>query len=402
MAEEPVRHGPRRKMYASTTARTASDGRHEGRILTILRDRGPTSRTGLAEITGLSPTTISKVVAPLVDRGVLREGTVEARAVGRPAVTLTPVPEAVTVCGAQIGVGVVRVALADALSRVRAVESITFDPAMPAEDVITLIADRLAALLAADRGAPCVGVGIGVPGPVDRAQRTVLVSTNLGWRDVPVADLVEARLRLPVVVEHNVRSMALAEARYGDHQSHSLALVYVRTGVGLGVVVADQAFQGGTGGESYLGHTRAVENGELCTCGARGCLDTVVAEPYLRRMLAGLPGGSTAAGDDNPLITLRGLAAAGNSGAIALEDEVINRLAAALGNVVNLFAPKLVLVGGILSTVPDPVLDILRVRVRDRLFPLLRETFTLERASGSDDAIVRGAAAAALELLHYG
>jgi predicted NBD/HSP70 family sugar kinase len=377
---------------------------YRGTLLKLLRDQGPTSRTGLSEITGLSPTTISKAIAPLIDRGILRESVDETRsAIGRPALTLTPVPEATTVCGVQISVGTVRIGLADAAAHVRGVESFSFDPADDVESVLARTADKISEILAREDAAPCIGIGVAAPGPVDALKRRLRVSINLGWRDVPVSDFLEERLRIPVVVDHNVRAIALAEARYGNRGVDSLAYVYVRTGVGLGIAVRGEPFYGGLGGESYLGHNRVVEGGELCSCGAHGCLESVVSEPYLIRTLERIsePVPNDVARSGRILELLHRRAVGGDANAVDLEESLVTHLASALSNVVNLFTPDLVLVGGILSFAPDVFVSRMRERVRDRIFPLLREDLRLERADPNDDSIVQGAAAVALEMFHY-
>ncbi|MBR7742682.1 ROK family transcriptional regulator [Phycicoccus sp. BSK3Z-2] len=373
---------------------------HERSLLTILRDGGPTSRTGLAEATGLSPTTISKVVGNLVSEGLVAESVVAARAVGRPAVTLTPVDEAVTVLGVQIGAGTVHLGVGDAGYGVTRTESLSFPVDAAPETVCDLVGAALESLVADHTGSPVVGVGVGVPGPVDPARRALAVSVHLGWRDVPIADVLEARLGLPVVVDHNVRTMALAESRHTYRRAGDVAYLYVRTGVGLGIAVRGQAFYGGSGGESYLGHTRVVDRGELCSCGSRGCLDTIVSEPAVRRALRAM-GDATDPPRGEALSRVHELATTGNRDAVAYEDAYLDALAGSLSGVVNLFTPDLVLLGGILSTAPERLVTTLRERTRDRIFPLLRDDLRVEQADGSDTALVRGATASALEMLHF-
>jgi predicted NBD/HSP70 family sugar kinase len=379
---------------------TRHRGPYEGTVLKILRDQGPTSRTRLSAITGLSPTTITKTVAPLIELGLLTERADAYAGLGRPAVSLVPVPGALTVCGVQLGVGKYRVGLADARSHVRSHRVSAFDPSLPPEAVMALIAEDVRSLLATEDGPPCIGVGVGAPGPVDLARRTNIRAVNLGWSDVPISDLLEDRLGIPVVVDHNVRSLALGEARYGQHDAESLAYLYVRTGVGLGVAVKGEPFYGGhgTGGESYIGHTRVVENGRPCSCGARGCLDTVVSEPSIAARLAELGDPLPSGADVMTQMHARGR----DDAAVAeLEDEVIDHLVRSMATIVNLFTPELLLVGGSLSTAPAAVISRLREGTRDRIFPLLRDTLRVEPADGSDDALIRGAAAIALEVLHY-
>lgn len=372
---------------------------HEALILRLLRDEPSHSRTTLSDATGLSPTTITKIVVPLISRGLLTEREVGVRGVGRPALILVPVPDAVTVVGVQLGVGTIKVGLTDARGSVRSAEARSFDPAAPVEDVIELIANTVSSALEADDGAPCLGVGIGVPAPVDEAHRRIELSINLGWKQVPISDILEARLHLPVVVDHNVRSMALAEARYGEHEVNSIAYVYVKTGLGFGVAVKGQPFYDSRGGESYLGHTRVVEQGELCSCGARGCLETMVSEPYILRRLAAIDPTFDPAG--NVLAILHEWASLGEPAAVELEDNIIGHMSNAVATVVNLFTPGLLLLGGIFATSPAPMISAIREQTREQIFPLLRDALRVESADASLESAVSAGASVALEELLY-
>lgn len=387
----------------ATLSRDRDRGPHEAVVLRTLREMGPVSRTRVGELTGLSAATISKAVSAMVERGVLREGAAAEPRMGRPAVTLVPTPEAVTVCGVQIEYGTIRFGLTDGESRIRTLHTVPFDVGAPSSEVLDLVATEIRRMVAADTGAPCAGVAVGIPGAVDEARRINRLTINLGWRDVPVADHLEALLDVPVVVDHHVRLMALAEARLDGRDSRQgIAYLYVRRGVGLGVASAGSGrYAAGPSGEAYLGHTRVVEDGELCRCGARGCLETVVAEPYLRARLY-RAGRGDAVGDDTPVLQgLHRLAAEGDPAAVEIETDVVRNLAGALATVVNLFTPDLVLVGGMVAEAPEPTIVRIRELTRERIFPLLREEFRLESAHRSEEASVRGAAALALEVSHY-
>ena len=382
---------------------------HDGTVLTLLRDLGPTSRARLSELTGLSPTTVGKVVAPLVERGLLRESVVRSRGAGRPAMALIPIPEAVTMCGVQIGGGLLQVGLADAAYQVRACESFRFDVGQDPDQVIRRACEIARRMIQDVGGSTCVGVGVGVPGPVDADLRRLDISIPLAWhggiqdawRHVSIADLFERHLGLPTVVDHNVRSMALAECRHRNHTAETLAYLNVDAGVGIAVSVRGQVFRGGAG-ESYLGHTRVTEGGERCRCGSRGCLETIVCEPYLRERLAAIPGREAMVDQQSVLETLRALVRAGSPEATTMENDLVEHLSAAMATVVNLFTPDLVLVGGMFGKAPDPTIGALREGIRERIFPPRRPDFRLARADVSPESPVRAGAAIALERLHFG
>lgn len=384
----------------ATLSRDRRRGPYEATVLRVLRECGPVSRTRVGELTGLSAATVSKAVSAMVGSGLVREGGVTEPRMGRPAVALVPAVDAVTVCAVQVEYGTVRFALADADARVRSTRSVPFDVTAPAAEVLDLVAAEVSVLVAADSGAPCIGLAVGLPGAVDEARRVNRLTINLGWRDVPVADHLERALGVPVVVDHHVRLMALGETRRGGTARDAIAYLYVRRGVGLGIAAAvPQRYAAGPSGESFLGHTRVAENGVLCRCGSRGCLETVVAEPYLRARMDGAGHRITPGAPVLP--ELHRLAAEGDAAAVEIETDVAGHLAAALATVVNLFTPDLVLVGGMVAEAPDRVVTRIRELTRERIFPLLREDFRLEPAPSSDEASLRGAAALALEVSYY-
>jgi predicted NBD/HSP70 family sugar kinase len=207
----------------------------------------------------------------------------EPRGVGRPRTALRLVPEARHAIGIHIGVGSVTIAVTDLFARPlhapltldhpvdRSAEAVLEEAAALARQAITLSGVDPEAI---------VGVGIGASGLVDSAAGINVLAPNLGWRDVPIRDRVESRLKLPVFVDNNVRAMALAEALFGAGQDvHVLAFVYARIGVGAGFVIGGQLFRG-RAGAGEIGHMLIEpDSGEHCRCGNTGCLETLVSEP---------------------------------------------------------------------------------------------------------------------------
>ncbi|WP_235022869.1 ROK family transcriptional regulator [Amycolatopsis alkalitolerans] len=373
------------------TPRVAAS-RYEGLVLSLLRTRPGLSRTGISEITGLSPTTVTKAVAPLIGKGYVEEtGAGGEPRIGRPAIGLRLVPEAVAVCGIQLGVGSVRAALVDALGRTQRAISFPFSERQEAGTVLAEAAERVRAELLATAAAEVIAIGVGAPGPVDAEHRVNLLSVNLGWRDVPIADIVERVCGRPVTADHNVRAMAFAENRFG-HRARDIAFVHAKTGVGLGLVLKGEPFFGGHHGVSELGHIQVVTDGELCPCGAHGCLETVASEPALARQLPGSP--------DAPLSVID-RASFSDDAVAAVRERFLGHLAVGLAGVVNLFNPELIAVGGMLANASDVFLGDLATATRGRVFPLLRDSFQIKRTSFGENAGAIGAAATALEAFFY-
>jgi predicted NBD/HSP70 family sugar kinase len=382
-------------------------GRHDGLLLTLLRDRGNLSRTDLASAARLSPATITKAVGSLLDRGLVREQEVVSSAgIGRPAVGLVPVVNAVRVCGVLLGSGVVELGVVNAAGETQHTWTLEFDVAEPAEAVLDRIADEIAALPEDAAGAALIGIGVGVPGPVDPHRRRNLLSVNLGWRDVPIADHLERRLGIRTVVDQSVRAMAIGELRHGDcRPDGNLAFVYVGTGVGLGVVLRGVPFYGGTHGLTALGHLKVVDNGRLCGCGARGCLETEVSVPRLRQRLAEVTGDAVRidcqAAEGGLLRVLERSAAEGHPAGIQLREDIVRHLSTGLVSVVNLFNPGLIRLGGVFSNAPESLFDSLHQRLVTEVFTVLRDDLRIERPVNGFDAGTVGCATLALEALHY-
>ncbi|WP_162605906.1 ROK family transcriptional regulator [Jiangella aurantiaca] len=372
-----------------------------GQILRLLRAEPGLTRIEVARRTGLSATTITRVVAQLVaDGSVTEAGKVSRLGTGRPGTEISIEPTSYFVIGVHIGAGSVRIGVVDLMGVSHRQSGFDFEPHQDADVVLDRVAVSVTQLIA-DTGVDrsrLLGMGVAVPGPVDADHRRLLMPINLPWRDVPVADRLEKMVGLPVVVDHNVRSMALAEAQFGAGKGlSSVAFIYLRMGVGAGLVVEGQAFQGGVHGAIEIGHLRVVEGGEKCICGGVGCLETVLSERALRSALADLGMPSDVS---NPFVAL--LSAAAESPAAAAHAElVVKRFATGLSGLVNLLNPELILLGGFLSAVPEEFVGQLTEATREAVFPIIRPTVQLRRSDLGLDAGVYGGATIALDHFFY-
>ncbi|CAO1653098.1 Putative NBD/HSP70 family sugar kinase [Salinibacterium sp. NYA9b] len=367
----------------------------------MLRDSGPLPRIELARRAHLSPTTITRAVSQLVDEGVIVEGnSISPTKLGRPATEISIVRDAFVVVGVQVGVGFVQLGLIDLLGGTVASSSLSYDIETPATEVMVEAATAINELIAASEydQSMVIGVGVAVPGPVDVAGRSILLPINLDWRDVPVADILEPLTGLPVTVEHNVRSMALAEARFGVAKDlGSVAFIYLRTGLGAGLVVEGQPFAGGVRGAIELGHLHVIDNGIDCVCGGNGCLETIVSEGALQRQLAEAGLSSNGGG----ALTALYAAADTNETARASIDSIITQLATATSAIVNLLNPDVILLGGALAEVPEAFFERLTEQTRQQVFPLIRPLVRIEPSSLGMYAGVLGGGTAALERYFY-
>jgi glucokinase-like ROK family protein len=387
----------------------------EAMVRTLLY-HGATSRVRIAHLTGLSTTTITNLAAELIEQGVVAEDGPEPNhggGVGRPRIPLRLVPSARYAVGVHVGVGTIRVAVADLFGRLQNYLVIAHELTDPAEEVLgrTCSLIEQAIRQAGVERERLVGVGVGASGLVDPQTGVNVLAPNLNWRDLPIRDILSARLNMPVTVDNNVRAMALAEAMFGAGRDvNSLAFVYGRVGVGAGFVVSGGIYRGSRAGAGEIGHTTIVPvGGAPCRCGNTGCLETLVSEPEIVRLAQGLaarqPGSILAeklAGSARPDIEqVFEAARAGDKETHMMLQERAHYMGLALANLVNIVNPDMIILGGLFAAGHDLLLPPMEETMRQRAFANLGESVTLRVTSFGRKVGVIGAVALALDAFFY-
>jgi predicted NBD/HSP70 family sugar kinase len=340
-----------------------SQARPDGRaqVIDTLSKLGASSRAELARRTGLSPSTVSGLVAKLLDEGLVverdGEGAANPRG-GRPPVLVALGRGAGVVLGLDFGKRHLRVALSD-LGHNLLVERVReLDRDQPAAAEIAAAVELVEEALTEARAdhSQVVGVGMGLPGPVQRTTGELGDSTILpGWVGVRAGEAMEKALGLPVEVENDANLGALSEWMWGAGRGcDQMAYLKIATGIGAGLILDGRPFVGAGGTAGEIGHTPVEPGGPICRCGNRGCLETVAAVPSVLESLR------STHGDD---LTIRDVIAGARNGdagcrrAIADAGQTIGTAAANLCNLVNL---ERLVVGGDLGAAGELLLVPLR------------------------------------------
>jgi len=388
-------------------------------LLSLLHETN-LSRVQLAKKTNLSNTTITNLIAELIGAGVVSEVEEtasepgELRPVGRPRTSIQIEPNSRLVVGVHIGVGLFRVCVANISNEMLQSQVMHFDVAIPAEQVLAQIVKTVETVILACgvERSRILGIGVGASGLVDFQTGVNLLAPNLNWHDVPLRDYLLQALNLPVVVDNNVRTMALGETYFGAGRGvDSLAFVYGRTGVGAGLIFKGQVFRGSTKGAGEIGHTTILlRGGELCRCGNRGCLETLISEDAILRQADQIsrlyPQGILAQtiSDENDISPIERVFRAGRAGDETVRAMLADRafyLGVALTSVVNLFNPELILLGGIFSRGQDFFLQPVIQTVSQMSFGGMGKRVRIESTSFGWKAGVLGASALALMNFFY-
>ncbi|NQX27336.1 ROK family transcriptional regulator [Microbacteriaceae bacterium VKM Ac-2854] len=361
-------------------------------ILRLVHDGGGLSRSQLTRTTGLNRSTIAALVGELVELGLVRERDPDAsNQVGRPSPIVSPDPRVVAFAvNPEIDAVVVAVVGLDGVVQERRRERTEGIPSAggAAEMAARMIASLRAAL---PDGTRTVGIGAAVPGLVRDSDGLVRVGPHLEWNDEPFAEMLAAATSMPVLAANDANLGANAESILGAGREVS-DLVYLNggaSGIGGGVIVGGRLLRGIDGYAGEIGHTLVNSAGLACHCGASGCLETEVHRAALLEVL----GLDSAEGLEEAL-------AASEDPAVAAEIErQLGYLATALRNVINIFNPELVVLGGFLGALYGVAGERLERLVDAGPFRVSRASVRITRTSLGSDLLMLGAAELAFAAL---
>ena len=377
-----------------------------GLVLRHLRDHGPRSRARIAQETGLNKATVSSLVAELTDRRLVSAGDVDrAGSVGRPGLIVHLDGQCVCGIGVELNVDYAATLVLDLRGNVLFEHRIALDvAALGAERTLDAVAALVTEALdaAACRGAAPAGLTVAVPGLVRSLDGVATYAPNIGWHDVPVLDGLRDRLdpAFPIRVENDANLSAIAEWAMGA-EARTPDLVYLtgEVGVGGGVIVAGQLLRGAGGLSGEVGHTSLGDPDAVCGCGRRGCWETVVGLTALLR---------EAADDDDPvhdpardledrLADIARRADAGDARTLAALDKVGRALGNGAAVLINVFNPRVVVLGGYFAVLGRFFLEPMSVELRSRVFGPDLAGARIVLSTLGFTAAVRGGAHVALE-----
>ncbi len=365
-------------------------------VVNLVKTDGSVSRAELARQSQLSPATITGIVGRLLRTGILSEVAIGPSKLGRPPVLLRLNQRA----GYVVGIKLTEYGLTTVVTNLAA------EVVHSAESATPLVGNPQAALTAIEAAVRdalaksgvkrkmVLGIGIGLAGIIDAATGTCVYSHILHWRDVALSEPLRRRLQIPVWVDNDVNTLAVAEKWFGAGVGlrHFLT-VTVGRGVGLGVVLNGELYRGAFGGAGEFGHTIVAPGGPRCQCGREGCLEAIVSEPVLRSQV------STAFGrtvSSQELVTL----AAGNDPRVrSVLADAGRQLGLALANLVTLLNPERIIVCGEGTRLGPAFLEPMSAAVREAAFAGVGASVEIIVQRWGDDAWAIGAATLVLREL---
>jgi len=378
---------------------------NETLILNVIRKHSPISRTDIARMTGLSGATVTKFVDNLIQTGFVREDSYDVSKGGRRPILLKLVPEASFAVGVDLGAANLRAVVVNLEANIVAKIAKKTRPDEGKDRVLKRITEIIYQVIDASgvEKEKIKGIGIGISGIIDHQKGICLFCPNIkGWENVPVKRLLEEEFGMEVSIDDSSRMAALAEHWCGlARKVENFIFIKVGVGVGSGVFTNGQLYRGSRGTAGELGHTTIDENGPRCQCGNRGCLEILVSGPAIvRRAKERLEEGVVSliermSAGDLAKVTPEIVAQAARKGdklAFNIMEKTGQYLGIAIANVVNLFNPELVVIGGGVSRAGDLFLDTVKRTVKARALHTASTSVDIKLSELGDTTAAQGTA----------
>ncbi len=361
------------------------------RIFHAVRLHPGASQRRLSDITGLDKATISTVVGALVEDGLLRRSTVASGRPGRPEQALEVDPDGGLLVGARLELGSVRLLAATLAGEPLA--TLDHPSGRDPETALDAVEAGVRTLLAeAGRDLDEVrAVGVGVPALFGR-DGSLALAPNLGWCQVPAGPILEARLPVPVYVDNDTKAAGLAETLFGSCRDVD-DFVYIagHSGIGGALYLGGRLYRGHDGFAGELGHLKVRRGGRRCGCGGRGCLEAYLSETAL------LASAREAGLEISDLEALASADQAGDPIARAVLAEAGEVLGDACADLVNLFNPQRIVLGGTFAVAAARMLGEVAARLDASALEPPRRRCRVSLSAFGAEAVTMGGVALALE-----
>jgi N-acetylglucosamine repressor len=361
-------------------------------VLRALHDHSPLSRADLARLTGLTRTSVSDLVGTLIEDGLIEEVGRGRSSGGKSPILLRVAPDGRHLIGLDLGEDQFSGAVVNLRGEILRSMHLPLE-GRNGDAAVELVLQLVDALRADDRS-PLLGIGIGAPGVIDTSTGTVRWSVNLDWAELALGPMLEERYGVPAVIANDSHAAALAELTFFRRpRPNNLIVIRVGRGVGAGIILNGQLFQGDGYGAGEFGHVSTGAAGTACRCGREGCLETVTS---MRALV-------DAAGALEPSVTDEGaLVAAFLAGVVSVRGivlEAARQLGVAVGWLIGVLNVRHVLLVGPVASLGEDWLAEVRRSARSNVLALLARDTQIEFGHVHDDVVVLGASALLMEQL---
>ncbi len=380
-------------MTSNSNEKMTSKRAHRSGVIKLVWQNPGISRSNVAKELGITKSTVSSVVTDLELDGWLRigEGGISL-AMGRPSIPLFLNDLRFALLGAEINLFEISCVAINIDGEILARESITGDFSNVTSAISSLA--KCVKKLRANQtlnARTILGLGVGIPGPVDAGRGLVLKAPSLGWENMPFLSLLQKQIPdIPadrIFVDNDANLSVMAVYLFGSHKHDGdLLYVHMTTGIGGGLILDHRLYHGQRGFAGEWGHMTVAPNGQKCLCGSVGCAETLFSLNAIQSAI------QTGTGERPDLKQILELLEQRHPIVVKIIHKTAIHLGTFLGNLANIFDPKLMILGGRVAELGDALIQPATQELERRLFGIDYRSVTVERCSFGLDSVTIGAA----------
>ncbi len=373
-------------------------------VINTILNYGPISRTRISEFTDLGLSTVSNIVADLIKKELIYETGEEESSGGRRAILLEFNCNDRFVLGIKIGLDGIIIGLVNMKSKILDQHFIPSPVKSSEKIVLEVLIKAIRDLINKNhiKAEKIVGCGIGVSGLVNQKEGILVFSKILGWKKIRFKEFLEKEFNFPIFVDKDVNALTLTEKRFGvGKKINNFICITIGKGVGAGIVIKGDIYHGSYGGAGDFGHIIIDKDGPLCYCGKRGCLETFSSDQFIiNKIKEALSNQQDTIikdflkkKEDLNSITVDTVLEAAQKGDIISKNifqEVGKNLAMGIVNLISLFDPELIVVGGEGVKAGELIFPTMRKVIRDN-FPFKKEIKIVPLQPGEEGWIIGAA-----------
>ncbi|MBW7886782.1 MAG: ROK family transcriptional regulator [Bacteroidetes bacterium] len=360
-------------------------------ILNTIRSKQPISRSAISRLTGLNKSTVSGIVTSLLQEGLVEEDVLKNQIVGRNPLNLTIKKNTNYVGSIVIDLMYTSVAVVDvdgSIVEKKIIPAVSKNPKKRIDESF----QELKKLHPESTLSTLRGIGITTPGIVDTVQSKVLYASNLGWKNVDLAEIIRHHdLQADyITIENNAKASALAEVMFGRYEIDQTNFIFllVGSGIGAGIVIDNQILSGNSHAAGEYGHMMLIEGGKQCACGNRGCWEMYASEKAIVDTYLEKAKIHNATIDE---IITKSLT--GDSAATASLIRAAEYLGLGISHIINTFDPKYIILGGTIIRAWSLIQPVINTVCTAREYFQMENKTKIVPSSRGDDSVLLGAAA---------
>lgn len=373
---------------------------NDGQVMDLIRRQGPISKAEIAKLTGLTPPTVTNITNRLLDSDLIMEYMIGESSGGRRPLLLKINKNIGQVIIVNIGSQEITVYLVDPEFQIEYEDNKSIK-GLQKEEILELMLTMIVKCQEVT-DVQVLAVGVVVRGPVRSQEGVSVFAPNIGWRNVPLKYIIEEKTRLPAFIENDSRTLANGEYYYGlGKDAGSMVLLKVSHGIGSGIMFNGKLYRGVNDSAGEIGHTTIDVDGPVCSCGNYGCMEAMASEDALVGMvIKAIKEGQISlvhklVNGDLANVTPNEIYRAADEQddvSIRMLSRVARYLGIGIANLVNIFNPQLVVIGGGIAKARRYIEDIVWQTVRDRSFESCSSVLEIRFSTAETENTMKGAA----------